>query len=67
MNDGYTHGQHVRPTRMNIMHMTRKQRDDTRKHGSEATMGLRARVDGGGRHLGVDRGRHRSHLDDDTQ
>jgi hypothetical protein len=67
MNDDYAHDKHTRPTRMNIVLMAHEQCDDTRKHGSEATMGLRARVDGGGRHLGVDRGKHRSHLGDDTQ
>jgi hypothetical protein len=52
---------------MNIVQMAREQRNDTRKHDNEPTMGLRARVDGGGRHLGVDRGRHCSHLGDNTQ
>jgi hypothetical protein len=47
MNDGYANGQHVRPTRMNIVQMAREQRNDTRKHDNEPTMGLRARVDGG--------------------
>lgn len=40
---------------MNIVRMARKQRDDTRKHSSKATMGLHVRIDEGRlQYLGVD-------------